>query len=741
MQQWSRWRAQQLFRHSRHLADWAIVATIAGGLLLARGLGWLQQAELAAYDWLTIARSPLPPSDQVVIVGVDEPDIQILGNWPASDQDLSQLLSRLVAAEPAAIGLDIYRDFSIGRGQLALNRLLSQEKVPIVGITLIPDAEKKGVNPPPALAQSDRAGFNNIIVDPDGRIRRHVLYWWTTDPKTGQRVMHRNFALILAQLYLQKRHQIELQVTDRPEQLQLGRLRLSPLKANSGGYSGIDAAGYQVLADWRGPAGTTPVVWWRDVVAGRVPPERLRGRIVLIGAMTESLKDYAYTPYSSQGQASAQPVFGVELQAQAIEQLLDSALNGRSPMRTWPDWSEGLWVVLWIAVAARVVQSRRSIWRVVGKLLLAIGAMGAITVGSFLGGWWIPLVPTGMGMLLGAGSLAIATLQRQREQIRSTVFFQQVLEAIPEPIFVKDCDQRWIAVNSAFCSFVGLGASQLVGRTAHEVLPPDLAQAIAQEDERALTHPGPWENQLAWPDAFGRDRTVATKRTVHCDRANNRFLVGVIRDITEQQRAEAELRRTAAELRDYTEQLELAHDVLQYQARHDGLTGMVNRKYFYERLTFALKQSCEESFVGAILYLDLDGFKAVNDTLGHRAGDLLLIECAQRLTQNLRGSDTIARFGGDEFVALLPAIPQAEVAACVAQKLLNAVSKPYCIEGQTCQVTVSIGIALFPSDGTSSDRLVEYADTAMFAAKGLGKNAFCLYSELPALQTDLVPQR
>ncbi len=90
MQQWSRWRAthlsKHLFRHSRQFADWAIVAAIAGGLLVARGFGWLQQAELTAYDWLTIARSPLPPSDRVVIVGVDEPDIQVLGSWPASDQ-------------------------------------------------------------------------------------------------------------------------------------------------------------------------------------------------------------------------------------------------------------------------------------------------------------------------------------------------------------------------------------------------------------------------------------------------------------------------------------------------------------------------------------------------------------------------------------------------------------------------------------------------------------------------------
>lgn len=731
MWQWGQWRDQRLPWQTRQVADVLLVAAVAGGLLLARSWGWLQQAELVAYDWLIRARSTPPLRDRVVIVGVDEPDIQFLKVWPARDRDLAQLLETLVAARPVAIGLDIYRDLPLPPGKEHLEEIFQNSPVPIVGIRLMPDSEKKGILPAPALARYQQIGFNNIIIDPDRLVRRHILYWWHTDSKTRQRQMHQSFAFVLAQLYLQKR-QVTLTKTEDPKQLQLGRLRLSPIDPNSGGYQGIDAGGYQILADWRGPSRTVPVVWWRDVVQGKVSPAQLSGRIVVIGAMTESLKDYAYTPYSNQGRDSAQPIFGAELQAQAIEQLLESAIEGRPPIRTWPDWVEQVWILLWTAAGAIAVKRSRSIGQAAFHLALALGAIGSFTGLSLGWGWWIPIVPVAMGTLASAGGLWLLAFQRQQEQTRSTLFFQQVLAAIPEPLFVKDQNRRWIAVNPAFCNFTGLTTTDLLGKRAEDVFSPELAAALTAEDQRAIDQLGPAETQFAWPDPFGRERMVSTKRTLHRDRAGNQFLVGVMRDITEQCRAEAELRRTAAELRDYTQQLELAHDVLQYQARHDGLTGLVNRKYFYERLDVALQQARQDRFMSAVLYLDLDGFKAVNDTLGHRAGDLLLIECAQRLTQNLRGSDTIARFGGDEFVALLPAIPQGDVAARVAEKLLAAVSKPYRVEGCDCQITVSIGVALFPDDAETADQLIEYADSAMFAAKGMGKNAFCLYGEPPA---------
>ncbi|HEY9688549.1 MAG TPA: CHASE2 domain-containing protein [Coleofasciculaceae cyanobacterium] len=739
MWQWGQGRDRRSRWQTRQMADVLLVVAVAGSVLLVRHWGWLQQLELTAYDWLMRSRSAPTLHDRVVIIGVDEPDMRFLKAWPARDQDLAQLLERLVAARPAAIGLDIYRDLVLPPGTERLDRVLRQTDVPIIGIQLMPDAENKGIPPAPTLANSDRVGFNNIIVDPDRLVRRHILYWWHTDPKTQQRQAHQSFAFMLAQHYLQQRR-IQLTTTDRPEQLQLGKLLLTPIDPNSGGYRGIDAGGYQILADWRGPAGTIPVVWWRDVVTGRVPTTQLSGRILVIGAMTESLKDYAYTPYSNQGQASAQPVFGAELQAQAIEQLLESAIEGRQPIRTWPEAIEQLWILIWTGIGAIAVKRARSIGQSALQLGLMIISVGGLTGLSLWWGWWIPSVPVALGMVGSAGGLLLVAFQRQQEQGRSTVFFQQVLAAIPEPLFVKDQNHRWIAVNPAFCNFIGFPAEALLGKTAEDVLPPELAAKLTNEDRRAIEQLGPCETQFAWPDALGQERMVETKRTLHRDRAGNRFLVGVLRDITEQCRAEAQLRRTAAELRDYTQQLELAHDVLQYQARHDGLTGLVNRKYFYERLELALQQAHQEQFMGAVLYLDLDGFKAVNDTLGHRAGDLLLIECAQRLTQNLRGSDTIARFGGDEFVALLPAIPQGEVAVRVAEKLLNAVSKPYGIEGCECHITVSIGVALFPQDSDTSDQLVEYADAAMFAAKGLGKNIVQLYANLATQPDRLVAQ-
>lgn len=739
MWQWGQGREQRSRWQTRRMADGLLVMAVAGGVLLLRHWGWLQQLELTAYDWLMRSRSAPVLHDRVVIIGVDEPDMRFLKAWPARDQDLAQLLERLVAARPAAIGLDIYRDLPLPPGTQRLDRVFRQTQVPIVGIQLLPDAEHRGIPPAPTLADQDQVGFNNIIVDPDRLVRRHILYWWHTEPETQQRRVYQSFAFRLAQHYLRQR-QIQLETTDRPDQLRLGKLLLAPIDADSGGYRGIDAGGYQILADWRGPAGTIPVIWWRDVVRGRVPASQLSGRILVIGAMTESLKDYAYTPYSNQGPASAQPVFGAELQAQAIEQLLASAIEGRSPIRTWPEAIEQLWILLWIGCGAIAVKRSRSIGQATLHLGLMVLSVGGLMAPSLWWGWWIPSAPAILGMVGSAGGLLLVAFQRQQEQGRSTVFFQQVLAAIPEPLFVKDQNRRWIAVNPAFCNFVGFPAEALLGKTAEEVLPPALAAQLIYEDHRAIEQLGPCKTQFPWPDALGQERMVETKRTLHRDRAGNRFLVGVLRDITEQCRAEAQLRRTAVELRDYTQQLELAHDVLQYQARHDGLTGLVNRKYFYERLQVALQQARQEQFMGAVLYLDLDGFKAVNDTLGHRAGDLLLIECAQRLTQNLRSSDTIARFGGDEFVALLPAIPQGEVALRVAEKLLHAVSKPYSVEGCECHITVSIGVVLFPQDSDAHDQLIEYADAAMFAAKGLGKNIVQLYADLATEPDRLVTQ-
>jgi len=152
-------------------------------------------------------------------------------------------------------------------------------------------------------------------------------------------------------------------------------------------------------------------------------------------------------------------------------------------------------------------------------------------------------------------------------------------------------------------------------------------------------------------------------------------------------------------------------------AYQDDLTGLPNQRLFDDRLGLAIKHSSREQTRLAVLYLDLDGFKAVNDSLGHGLGDRLLVELAGRIRDSVRGADTVARLGGDEFAVLLPQVTGAADAALVATKVLDVLSAPFRFGGAVVSITASVGVSLFPDDGLSAEDLVRSADTAMYRAK------------------------
>jgi diguanylate cyclase (GGDEF)-like protein len=166
-----------------------------------------------------------------------------------------------------------------------------------------------------------------------------------------------------------------------------------------------------------------------------------------------------------------------------------------------------------------------------------------------------------------------------------------------------------------------------------------------------------------------------------------------------------------------------------FQARHDDLTGLPNRLLFKEQLSSEISFAQREGRIMALLFVDLDRFKSINDTLGHSAGDELLKEAAQRLRRCNRGSDTVARLGGDEFAIILPAIPGIRSATTVAEHILQAFSQPFEIAGQENHISASIGIAISPVDGNDSEELLRKADTAMYRAKALGRGRFVYFEE------------
>jgi diguanylate cyclase (GGDEF)-like protein/PAS domain S-box-containing protein len=166
---------------------------------------------------------------------------------------------------------------------------------------------------------------------------------------------------------------------------------------------------------------------------------------------------------------------------------------------------------------------------------------------------------------------------------------------------------------------------------------------------------------------------------------------------------------------------------LKYIAHYDNLTGIPNRVLLADRMKQALAQSKREQKILAVCYLDLDGFKPINDTLGHQVGDQVLIECARRIGSILRESDTVARLGGDEFVVLLPNLAHQEECIVTLKRLIETVAQPMSIQDHRCSVTVSIGVSLFPGDDNEPDTLLRHADEAMYIAKQSGKNCYHLF--------------
>jgi diguanylate cyclase (GGDEF)-like protein len=180
-------------------------------------------------------------------------------------------------------------------------------------------------------------------------------------------------------------------------------------------------------------------------------------------------------------------------------------------------------------------------------------------------------------------------------------------------------------------------------------------------------------------------------------------------------------------IEDITERKRLQQD-LQHVAHHDPLTQLPNRALFYDRLTHTLAQAQRRSWTTGLMFVDLDGFKKVNDTLGHGVGDQLLRQVSERLTQCVRAEDTVGRLGGDEFAIILSELAHEQDGGLVAQKVIDALAKPFQIDGSEISVTASIGITACPSDVRNADALISHADAAMYDAKKMGKNNYQFYT-------------
>ncbi len=681
-----------------------ITATvIAGTVMLVRWFGLLQLWEWAAFDQFVRWRPSEPTDNRIVIVEIGERDLQKYG-YPISDGVMAQLLQKLNAGKPRAIGLDIYRDLPTQPGNAEL--LKTFKTIPnLIGIELMEDESRLGVRPPTVLDKLDRIGFNNVVIDADGKVRRMLLYAWPSDGKTRQ-----SFALKLALLYLESEGVSPQPAYVNPKYLQLGKGVFQPFQRNDGAYVRSDSRGYQILASFRGPIGSFRTVSMSDVLSGKVSVDFVRSRVVLIGSTATSLKDFQQNSYSYDLFSSPQQIPGVELQAHFLSQILSAALDGRRAINVWSDSLELAWILLWSWIGTTVSWKLRSLSRSAWCLLSITIFLNVTLYLAFLAGWWLPLIPP-MFSLLGSGAAVVGYLAHLQEELkRSKEFLQSLIDTIPDPIFVKDQNHRMLVLNQAYCRFIGSSLEMLISQTDYDLFSKAEADIFWEQDELVLKTNQQLENEEDFTDANGITYLIATKRSLHKDAMGNVFLVGIIRDITERKQLEKILKQKNAEL--------------SHQADHDILTGLPNRKLFYERLNQSLEKALINHELVALLFLDLDGFKLINDTLGHSIGDLLLKAVSERLKCCLRSSDTISRLGGDEFTVILTTIPTREEAAKVAEKICDAIKQPFILQEHTVSVTTSIGISLYPVDTQDRDVLVNNADAAMYRSKKSGKNQY-----------------
>ncbi|WP_449123860.1 EAL domain-containing protein [Pseudomonas viridiflava] len=277
-----------------------------------------------------------------------------------------------------------------------------------------------------------------------------------------------------------------------------------------------------------------------------------------------------------------------------------------------------------------------------------------------------------------------------------------VFESTAEGVLITDTRQRIHAVNRAFSEITGYSETEAIGHTPRLLASGQHDSAFYAAMWHQLTAEGHWQgeiyNRRKNGDIYPSWLTISAVRNK--DDLITHF-VAVFADISSLKHAQARL---------------------DYQAHHDPLTGLPNRTLFENRLQTALLHSEESGSLGAVLFLDLDRFKHINDSLGHPVGDLLLKGIAQRLKEHLRDIDTVARLGGDEFIVLLPGLLQPSDAVSIANKLLACFSAPFQAGEHEFFISSSIGCSLFPTDGTDVATLVKNADAAMYRSKAKGRN-------------------
>ena len=289
-------------------------------------------------------------------------------------------------------------------------------------------------------------------------------------------------------------------------------------------------------------------------------------------------------------------------------------------------------------------------------------------------------------------------------QLSATIF-----ESATEGIIITDHENRFVTVNPAFTKTTGYTLEEVVGKT------PAILKSGKQDKEfynkmyKELHENGHWDGELWNKRKDGKLYAEwLSMKIIYNEDGSTRMHLAIFSDVTEKKQAD---------------------EIIWKQANFDALTKLPNRQLFQDRLEHELKLAHRTGSLMALLFIDLDHFKNINDTLGHDMGDLLLVKASKRISGSVRESDTVARMGGDEFTVILPLINSSSDAIKIAKMIVEKMSQPFDIDRNSVKISASVGIAIYPNNAKDTKELLKNADKAMYVAKRNGRNGFCVYED------------
>lgn len=320
---------------------------------------------------------------------------------------------------------------------------------------------------------------------------------------------------------------------------------------------------------------------------------------------------------------------------------------------------------------------------------------------------WLP-VPHWLGTLPIALAIVLLLQESRAKKQMDCRLAATVFDTSGNGILISDRNNTVLAVNPAFTVITGYQPEDIVGKTPRLLSSGRHDQTFYEKLWHAVKTTGMWQGEI-W------------------NRNKNGEIFAEWLTINAVKNAAGEITHHIAIFSDITERKKQVERI-EHLATHDGLTGLPNRAMFDELLNKSLAHARRSHTKLAVLFLDLDKFKQVNDTLGHDVGDLLLQHVASILQGLLRAGDVVARQGGDEFTMVLPNLASTQDAIQLADKILRSLDQPCTLKGHELQNTISIGIALYPDDGTDISTLLKHADMALYRAKQAGRNNFQFFS-------------